>query len=271
MAIMPFQSQKKKKPLDRIAAEDFPKTAVIVLVVFSLAVIIIGIRQVKDTLTFQSQAQQQSGLDSILQGLMMLEDQQGLSVTSEQARRIFPRLMHFQGYTDVFRRFEAAVSASLDDKQKDFILSTSGQSFEPGGRQQIPQGYGRIQWIYSVLSTYSAGTSTPNTISQNADTGWLNRTPGLEDVCEGLFRLYKKGRLTKPEAAYLLPFISDIGDAYKTMETKGKTEALYIETVLNEKQMAFIRSIETPPAPDYARKNLGIIIMLLKERQNQKN
>ncbi|MCE1246528.1 MAG: hypothetical protein LWY06_07790 [Firmicutes bacterium] len=264
--ITPFGT-KKKRPQDKIRTGEFPRTSFIVLLVFSIAIILIGIRQIRDTLSFQTQKPPALNLDGMLQGILMLEDQPGLALSPEQARRIFPRLMPFQGYSDVFNRFETAVSAALDDSQKAFIAAKSGQPFNPAGKKQIPQGYERIQWIYSALSAYAAGAAAQPVNTHGSDTAWVKRLPGYEDVCEGLYRLYQSGKLEKSDAAYLLPFISDIADAYKVIETKGNSEVVFIDSVLNEKQREFIRNIDTPPAPDFSRKNLQIVIALLKEKQ----
>lgn len=263
--------QKKKRPQDRMTTGDFPLKTFVLMAVFTAAVLIVGIRQIKDTLTFEVNKPQALNLDTMLQGILMLEDQPGLALSSEQARRIFPRLMPFQGYSDVFRRFEAAVSSTLDESQKAYIASQSGKPFNPAGKKQIPQGYERILWIYTTLAQQTAGITAQAINPQTADTGWINRLPGCEDVCEGIYRLYQKGRLDKSRTAYLLPFISDIGDAYKMIETKGNSEAVFIESVLNEKQREFIRSIDTPPIPDYTKKHLSVIINLLQEKQKTNN
>jgi len=239
---------------------------IVLISLFVILVTLIGVRQVKDTINFRKPgANMNPSFEEIMDGILRMESDPSLAVTTEQAGEILPVISPYIELLDVFSRLKMASTACLDDKQKKFIISTSGQPFKPESTHQIPPGSPRIEWIYSDLAEFAGETSIPN-FNKNEDASWLGRLPGIEDLCEGLYRLKKSGRLTSSQAAYLVPYLKDIAGVYKKMDELNPGTVSKLDSIFSERQKNFMRNNHNPLPPDFIMTYLPDIVMFLNER-----
>ena len=263
----PFLKTKRQKTGDSKPGEPIPVLFVIFMSVFIIVITLVGVRQIKDTIRFRNPVgNPDPSFEEVLSGVFRMEGYPQLEITGEQASKIAPIINPYIDYLDIFSRMEIAASSCLSDEQKEFIISRSGQTFNPGIGHQIPPGFPRIQWIYEDLKEFSGSTVSSGFDVDSDNTDWLNRMPGIEDMIEGLFRLKQEGKLEQSQAAYLLPFLKDMAEAYEKIEEKKEKDKEKILTILSKEQVNFLKSEHKPVPPDFLRTYLPDIARILNKR-----
>ena len=251
----------------RSTSSSFPVLFIIVMLLFVITITLLGIRQVKDTLRVRQSVQNTNpSFEDTMSCILAMESFPDIRISKEQAHKIMSVTGPYLQYLDTFSKLESAASSCLNDKQKRFILAGSGRSFNPGVNYQIPPGYTRIDWIYHELEKYSAGTEAPTYKNADSNTSWLNRMPGVEDLTEGLYHLKQAGKLTKPQAAYMTPYLKEMAEVYKKMDESKEGDKQKILLVLTDKQKDFLKQRTEPVPPDFIRTYLPDIIKLLEAK-----
>lgn len=239
----------------------------IIMLLFVITITLLGIRQVKDTLRVRPAAQNTNpSFEETLSGILAMESYPHIRISKQQADKIMSVTGPYLQYLDIFSKLESAASSCLNDKQKKFILAGSGRSFNPGVKYQIPPGYTRIDWIYRDLEKYSEGTEASTYKDTDANTSWLNRMPGIEDLTEGLYHLKQAGMLTRPQAAYLTIYLKEMSEVYKKIDESKEGDKQKIIFVLTDKQKEFLKQRTEPVPPDFIRTYLPDIIKLLEAK-----
>jgi hypothetical protein len=261
-----------KKPKDKAeglfrkpgSPSSFPVPFVIFMSLFVIIVTLLGFRQIRDTMiTGQSGGNPNPSFEKTMLGVLAMESYPDLRISKDQADKIMSVIGHYMQYPDIFGKLESAASVCLDERQKKFITKNSGRSFNPGVKHQIPPGYTRIEWIYRDLEKYAEGTEVPIYGNTAENTAWLNPIPGIEDLAEGIYHLKQAGKLTKPQAAYLTPYLKETAEVFRKTDESKEADKAAVLSFLNDRQREFLKQQREPVPPDFIKTYMPDIIKLL--------
>lgn len=261
-----------KKPKDKaegllrnpVFPFSFPVPFIIFMSLFVIIITLLGFRQIRDTMiTGQPGGNPNPSFEETMLGVLVMESYQDLRISKDQADKIMSVVGHYLQYPDIFGKLESAASVCLDERQKRFIINNSGRSFNPGVRHQIPPGYARIEWIYRDLEKYAEGTEMPIYGNTADNTAWLNPIPGIEDLTEGIYHLKQAGKLTKPQTAYLIPYLKETTEVFRKVDGSKETDKNTVLLFLNDRQREFLKQHREPMPPDFIRTYMPDIIKLL--------
>ncbi len=239
----------------------------ILMSLFIITITLLGFRQIKDTMRIRRQAQNSTpSFEETMSGILAMENSPDLRISKQQAYTVISVTGPYLQYLDIFSKLESAASSCLNDKQKKFILVSSGRSFNPGVKYQIPPGYTRIDWIYHDLEKFSDGMEAAAYKDADSNTLWLNRIPGIEDLVEGFYHLKQAEELTGPQAAYLTPYLKETAETYKKIDDSKEIDKEKIWSCLTDKQKEFLKKYTEPIPPDFIRTYMPDIIRLMNIR-----
>jgi len=124
-----------KKTVIKKHDRKFPVLYLIFISIFGIIVTLYGISRIKKTITFRdTNAFRKLTLGELLDGILRMDENNKLAISSEQSRKILPYLISVQDYLDdreMLAKYSSEASKeieeTLDEKQMDYLVS----NFEP--------------------------------------------------------------------------------------------------------------------------------------------